>query len=206
MGTTDLIHSICGIETPSPGRWLIAPGQPLTLTVGRRDRGHAAASVAGGALVVGRAELDVALELALVAPGLPTGPALVLAARLRRAELSGRWWFEGTLRWAGPAGEAVEAPVSAVVHYRGVYRRGDHAIAWLDLQARLPLVPASPAMAGRPRPAPWRARRNGWAAVEGHLNADAPLDGGRPCPAVDVDVSAPDVRPAASAGSARSSS
>jgi hypothetical protein len=162
--------------------------------------------VTGGALVVGRSELDVGLELALDAPSLPTGPALALAARLRRAELSGRWWFEGTLRWAGPAGEAVEAPVNAVVHYRGVYRRGEHAIAWLDLQARLPLVPA-PATGGQPRPVPpRRARGHGCASVEGHLNAEAPQDVGRPRPVAGADVTALDVRPAAFEGSARSSS
>jgi hypothetical protein len=146
MDTIELIHTIDGIEIPRPGRWPIAPGQQLAVTVGRQPRRRRTmATVTGGALVVGADGLAVSLELTLAGVDPATALEAVYVGGLGRAEASGRWWFEGRLEWtrglarvagavrSGPSRPSVPAGANGAgpPHPLGVGRgRPQRRVAW----------------------------------------------------------------------------
>ena len=153
MITADLIRLLDNVELLSPGRWTITGRQPVELrTSGWRRRRSPA--IATGELLID----DDPWRSTLCVVVTPLDPeladaALTINATLTTADSTGGWLLHGT---AVRADEAT--PVTIDVRYRGVYRHGRRATAWLTVRSTVP------ALDGRGR----------GDELFGHLNADAP--------------------------------
>jgi hypothetical protein len=135
MHTSPLIRTIDGIETPSPGQWVIAPSQPVTAS--RRTRFHRhrhAAHTHGGTLTIGDRPEAIAFELYVDAMELPvpfSRPSLIVRSTAVETARDGRWIVSADVN-----GTDLQV-VSLSLRYHGVFRRGGHAVAWLTLEAQL---------------------------------------------------------------------
>ena len=139
MTISELIRTVGDVELPAAGCWAIAAQQPVSLrTTGLRRR-TMTGTVSGGVTFADDPP-DSTLDL-LIGPEAAGGPGhqLAIHATLTSAGADGTWRFSGSMMGT------VTVPVAVDVTYRGVYRRGDRATAWLTVQARLP------GLGGRPR-------------------------------------------------------
>ena len=160
MRGIDLIRDVGGCEVPAAGVWGIPAGLPLVLVTRRRWRSSSASvRTIGGCLSLADSSGSSELHLA-TAGDVDDCSRLDVWAAIESFCRDGTWLCHasallGEIRFAG----------DLVVRYQGVYRRGDMATAWLDIDAALIATPDD----ARGRRVTTRLR------FTGHLDVTAPL-------------------------------
>lgn len=146
-----------GRETPAPGRWTIAPGQPVCWVTGHgwRKRTSTGRTTAGGLLLdpAGPAAFRLSVH-ATAAIGL-ADHIDYQSFSINDDTLDSHWQVDGEVLWAGRV-----IPARSVLVYHGVFRTGAGAVAWLGWQTRIAL--------GRTGGKPTRIR------LSAELNLEAP--------------------------------
>ncbi len=125
----ELIRITRGQETPAPGRWTIAPGQPVAVRTGSwwRARRTAGRVTAGGLLINqdGAMAFRIAVELA-TAGSYPTA-LTYQSIQVQPIRDQGIWRVAGEI-----IGQGRVHPAHSRLYYRGVFRGAPGAIAWLS--------------------------------------------------------------------------
>jgi len=161
---TALIRTIDGRETPAPGRWTIAPGQPVAGRAGRwpRRRDVNVRTRSGALLITEGGAMAVQLNFA-TASNTCSQPISLIYQSISIVPLSGDglWSVAGELIVDGQL-----TPARSLLIYHGVFRSGPGAIAWLGWRLRVPILHVTGAAPGV----------TGQLALSADLNADAPPD------------------------------
>lgn len=146
---TELIRTACGQETPAPGRWTFASGQPVVALAGpwwRQSRGLGRTT--GGAFLITTAgsmsiqlrwdglrwdrPLPGQFSKGFGTPG-ELSTSLTYQSFSIRPGTCGSWLIDGELIVEGRIFAA-----RSTVTYHGVYRSGAGAIAWLGWRLPIP--------------------------------------------------------------------
>ena len=142
-----LLRSAGGIETPAVGSWSLAADQPLACERRRRRRRTLRATTSRGTLYIDADPAAAAFDLAVDVADLGS---LRFSSRRVVVGPNGRWLASGPFT----SDDGIR-PGRLILHYDGVYRNGDRAVAVIGIDA-------------------WTRVNGETLHLYGALNADAP--------------------------------